>query len=122
MIAPSRSPFCELALRLALSNDIGLECADQLLENGDFRPDLVSRLRIAHRAWGLVYHDGGHRRNDVGVLLDRGLGALEVVVLRQVDALRVEHERESLVAVRGGERTAGRDGAPPLLDRRLSRP
>ena len=45
---------------------------------------------------------------------------LEVMVLREVHPLGVEHEREALVAVRGGERAVDRDRAARLLDRLLA--
>jgi len=104
----------------SLSNDIDLECVKELLENGDLGADLGSRLGIAHRAQALVDRDVRDRGNDVGVVGHRGLGALEVVVLRQVDPLGVEHQRETLVTVRSGERAVDRDRAARPLDRRIT--
>src|SRR4051812_21515697 len=77
-------PGSGIGLR-SLSQGVGLEGLQKLFQHGDLGADLVAGLGVAHRAQPRMDHDVGHRRNDVGVPDHRGLGALEVVVLRQVD-------------------------------------
>src|SRR5207253_4709885 len=78
--ASSATRSCAALQRRA--NDVGLERLDQLLERCDLRADRVARLGVAHRARAIVDLDVGHRRHDVGAVLDHRLAALEVMVLR----------------------------------------
>jgi hypothetical protein len=72
---------------------------------------------IGHTAGSLVRPELLELRHDVRAPIDRRLDGLEVMMLREDHAVRVPHERESVVAVSLRERPVDRDGEPALLER-----
>ena len=101
-------------------NLVVLERAHELLERSDLRAQLVAFFGIADRARPIVDLDFFHRRDDIAAAVNDGVGAVEVMVLREIHAVGIEHEREALVAVRRRERAVDRDRAALALDRRLA--
>src|SRR6185437_15604748 len=92
----------------------------ELLERRDFGAQLVALLRVADRARPVVDLDVADARHEVVALAHDRIGAVEVMVLREIQARRIEHEREALVAVRRRERAVDRDRAMRALERLLA--
>ena len=82
--------------------------------------DRLSFTRIGNAARRV---EDTHRMNfgdDVGALGNRLTNRFEVVVLREVCSIRVEHEGETLVSINLGERPIDSDRLMTRLDRRLA--